>query len=706
MANDLRIQIESQFNAGPIKAGIADAANAVQVGTSSMQAAFARVQQSAQVGGNALLANAAALGAQGLSAKDASSALQHLGYSMEQASAAIKEATIAAVGGGTAIEELGVQSKKAAADVDTFKGAMGAARVEMGAVEGSLGMMAGGLARVAGQSALLGPIINAAFPVFAAGALIDITVQLGEKLYTLYQNIVNDKQAFDALNKIEQSLTETSKELAKAIEQDYIGYLKLVDPIESAREKLRSVSSEEFKFKVNDKELKALPDDLAKLVQSISGLPASQLDDKMRAVASSISRLKDQLTQTREVQAALVAQGLPFVDGTPKIEKEIELLRRLSTEMEEFGTKVGLQQRIGITEVGKAQEEQDKKTQDAADRATKKKEEADYRHFESLNAEQELSRKGAAEELKQIEERARKQEAADNKALEDSYKDFEGIQSQQEDITRKLTEEITKRNTLRRQEAETDATIQARIDGAAKKSADDRIKAFEKGFAPINRGFDTMVKGVLLGTQTMGQAFARLGSDIVLSTVSALGQALLRHLEHEIAVTAAHVAGIQAQVAASTAGAAQQNSISLAAHLKEILLHAKAAAAGAFHWVMSTVPFPLDVVLAPAAAAGAFAAVMGFAEQGAVLPHDMLVQAHKNEMILPPAISQGLQAAIATGQLGSRTGSPAGSTGGATHNHQWNISAIDGPSTADFFRKNQDRMIRMAKSAIRNGHRF
>ena len=44
MASDLRIQIESQFNAGPIKAGIADAASAVQAGTTQMQAAFARVQ--------------------------------------------------------------------------------------------------------------------------------------------------------------------------------------------------------------------------------------------------------------------------------------------------------------------------------------------------------------------------------------------------------------------------------------------------------------------------------------------------------------------------------------------------------------------------------------------------------------------------------------------------------------------------------------
>ena len=56
---------------------------------------------------------------------------------------------------------------------------------------------------------------------------------------------------------------------------------------------------------------------------------------------------------------------------------------------------------------------------------------------------------------------------------------------------------------------------------------------------------------------------------------------------------------------------------------------AKAAARGAFKWVMETIPFPLDLVLAPAAAAAAFAGVMAF-EQGGIVPGGGLAMLHPN----------------------------------------------------------------------------
>jgi hypothetical protein len=52
---------------------------------------------------------------------------------------------------------------------------------------------------------------------------------------------------------------------------------------------------------------------------------------------------------------------------------------------------------------------------------------------------------------------------------------------------------------------------------------------------------------------------------------------------------------------------------------KKELMDAKAAAKSAFKWVMQDVPFPVNAVLAPIAAAGAFAGVMAF-EQGGEIP--------------------------------------------------------------------------------------
>src|SRR5258708_4831038 len=117
-----------------------------------------------------------------------------------------------------------------------------------------------------------------------------------------------------------------------------------------------------------------------------------------------------------------------------------------------------------------------------------------------------------------------------------------------------------------------------------------------------------------------------------------------------------------------------------AAHLKEILRHAKAAAAGAFHWVMSTIPFPLDLVLAPAAAVGAFAGVMGFAEQDALVLADMPVFAHAGEMILPRNLSESVQSMT-----------EGGGRGGATQNIHVHMHNLDDKSVRDFIDGHQSR---------------
>ena len=69
------------------------------------------------------------------------------------------------------------------------------------------------------------------------------------------------------------------------------------------------------------------------------------------------------------------------------------------------------------------------------------------------------------------------------------------------------------------------------------------------------------------------------------------------------------------------------------------------AAASAFTWVMDEVPFPANAVVAPAAAAAAFASVMAF-EQGGISDQGGLSMLHPKEMVLPSDISLGLQAMI------------------------------------------------------------
>ncbi|MGC1187472.1 MAG: hypothetical protein WA871_08770, partial [Candidatus Acidiferrales bacterium] len=121
-------------------------------------------------------------------------------------------------------------------------------------------------------------------------------------------------------------------------------------------------------------------------------------------------------------------------------------------------------------------------------------------------------------------------------------------------------------------------------------------------------------------------------------------------------------------------------------------------------------------VLAPIAAAGAFAAVMAFgsAERGAVMPEDMMMALHKQEMVLPAHISQPLiqtlpamqrfsQAMDANG--GSSSSSRGAGAGGETHHH-YNMQAMDGKSVGDFLRNNKKTIEKFVTRAHRGGFRL
>ena len=102
-------------------------------------------------------------------------------------------------------------------------------------------------------------------------------------------------------------------------------------------------------------------------------------------------------------------------------------------------------------------------------------------------------------------------------------------------------------------------------------------------------------------------------------------------------------------------------------------------------------------VLGAAAAASTFAAVealgaMASAESGAVLPEDMLLLAHKNEMVLPSALSQRLQ---------DMTNGGGPSSGGLSVSY--NVAAMDGKSVSSFFSKNRKPIARQLQKLMRNG---
>lgn len=132
------------------------------------------------------------------------------------------------------------------------------------------------------------------------------------------------------------------------------------------------------------------------------------------------------------------------------------------------------------------------------------------------------------------------------------------------------------------------------------------------------------------------------------------------HTAAEAAKTTGTIAGEAARTAATAAGQAAEDTVGAASVTKD----AAKAAAGAYAAVVD-IPY-VGPILAPAAAAVAYGAVMAFNvfHEGAWdVPHDQMGYLQKGESIVPTKFATGMRAAIASG------GGDGGKGGGGGDNH-------------------------------------
>jgi hypothetical protein len=108
------------------------------------------------------------------------------------------------------------------------------------------------------------------------------------------------------------------------------------------------------------------------------------------------------------------------------------------------------------------------------------------------------------------------------------------------------------------------------------------------------------------------------------------------------------------------------------------------AAASAFKWVMTDVPFPANAILAPIAAAAAFAGVMSF-DKGGPIPgskgQPVGIVAHGGETMLTDEVTSGLKNMIKNNRFPTSAVGPgsmpnvAGTSRAGGENHTWHIDA-------------------------------
>lgn len=190
------------------------------------------------------------------------------------------------------------------------------------------------------------------------------------------------------------------------------------------------------------------------------------------------------------------------------------------------------------------------------------------------------------------------------------------------------------------------ANLDRQAVNAQRKDLQENQKAWESAFQPINRAFSTAVTGILQGTETWRQAEARAAQSVALSFAEKATEMAGKWAAAEMARLTASETADSGVVASGQAAAAAEK----ATQSTSILGHAGSAAAAVYDDV-AQIPY-VGWILAPAAAAAAFAGVAAFSAAGGwgEVPYDgALTTLHKQEMVLPASLAVPMRAMLQGG---------------------------------------------------------
>jgi hypothetical protein len=154
-------------------------------------------------------------------------------------------------------------------------------------------------------------------------------------------------------------------------------------------------------------------------------------------------------------------------------------------------------------------------------------------------------------------------------------------------------------------------------------------------------------------------------------------------------------------------GLLTKEAVTKTSHAKQTLIDAKGAASGAYKAVVG-IPV-VGPILAPVAAAAAFAGVMAFsAEKGAwnVGADNAPFLLHKEEMVLPAHLARPLRSLVQGGGAANLNAPrPANDQPSQVHNHNWTIQAVDARGVRRLFMDNKSELAEAVGSAFRDGFR-
>jgi hypothetical protein len=200
-STDNILRIGAEFDVGPLVTGTQQ----VVASFDQMKARLEQFATAADAAGKPIDAQAARILALGLSSKQTELAIGQLGLSQKEATALTETLTSVLMGNNDAMVAMQAAARTATVAEEEQISAHRAAKMEVAALEGRTGMLVRQFEMLAAESGTLGPMLQAAFPIFAIVGFLQI---LGE----VFESIDNISNALGGFGK------EVQKQYAEAVE--------------------------------------------------------------------------------------------------------------------------------------------------------------------------------------------------------------------------------------------------------------------------------------------------------------------------------------------------------------------------------------------------------------------------------------------------------------------------------------------------------